>query len=152
MRIQLIVFFLFFFVTITSFPNKNKLLSFSLYAYLQVQFRNNIFLVSSFFLHINVFKFANTFSQIFLWISYLVFFFLFFSSRIEFDRYQSFKQYATIRKKNIQDPADFHEKQNSSRCTVFTERSAVIMRVTVEIFQTEAQTAPEFDFILPGVR
>lgn len=60
------------------------MLSFSLYAYLQVQFRNNIFLVSSFFLHINVFKFANTFSQIFLWISYLVFFFslLLFTYRI----------------------------------------------------------------------
>lgn len=69
------------------------MLSFSLYAYLQVQFRNNIFLVSSFFLHINVFKFANTFSQIFLWISSILsFFFLFFSSRIEFDRYQSFKR------------------------------------------------------------
>lgn len=151
MRIQLIVFFLFFFVTITSFPNKNKLLSFSLYAYLQVQFRNNIFLVSSFFLHINVFKFANTFSQIFLWISYLVFFF--FSSSLHVSNSIVINpSNATIRKKNIQDPADFHEKQNSSRCTVFTERSAVIMRVTVEIFQTEAQTAPEFDFILPGVR
>lgn len=56
------------------------------------------------------------------------------------------------RRRVIQDPADFHEKQNSSRWTVFTERSAVIMRAIVEIFQTEAQTAPEFDFILPGVR
>lgn len=85
----------------------------------------------------HVFKFANTFSQIFLQISHLFFFFLCVSNSIVINSSNE-----TIRKKSIQDPADFHEKQNSSRWTVFTERSAVIMRSDRWNFPNRSANSP----------
>lgn len=114
------------------------------------QFRNSIFIVFSFLLYIkfefeiifltkwmHIFKFANTFSQIFLQISHLFFFFLCVSNSIVINSSNE-----TIRKKSIQDPADFHEKQNSSRWTVFTERSAVIMRSDRWNFPNRSANSP----------
>lgn len=112
------------------------------------QFRNNIFIVSSFLLQIWTWNHLS--NEVDTRIQICKYFFSDFPSN--FPSFLLFlcvsnsivinSSNETIRKKSIQDPADFHEKQNSSRWTVFTERSAVIMRSDRWNFPNRSANSP----------